>query len=293
MGEETVNSHEATPRAMLFSIYNAFVLGLILIIGMNFCIQGSLSCSTDDGCVLKGVFDDDGSQANQAYTIIWQQTVGTQATVFFLVITLIAIECSNCANLTSAARMIYSFARDGGLPFSKTFYHIDNYFGGPVRAVWLAIFIAFCFGIPGLFNSTVLEALFSLTATGLYASYIIPIFLRITIAKDTFKQGEWNLGDWSITFGWISVVWGLFMIFVLCLPNVYPIAYSNLNYSPVALGMILLYAVVTWYVDARYWFKGADTPSLLRDNSTNLMTHSDVEISGKLSEYEKNLRIGE
>jgi hypothetical protein len=74
---------------------------------------------------------------------------------------------------------------------------------------------------------------------------------------------------------------------------VYPIAYSNLNYSPVALGMILLYALVTWYVDARYWFKGADTPSLLRDNSINLIAHSDVEISGKLSEYEKHLRIGE
>lgn len=103
---------------------------------MNFCIQGSLSCKTDDGCVLKGVFDDDGSQANQAYTLIWKESVGSNATVFFLVLTLIAIECSNCANLTSAARMIYAFARDGGIPFSKTLYHIDPYFGGPVRVLY-------------------------------------------------------------------------------------------------------------------------------------------------------------
>lgn len=187
VAEETTHSHNSTPWAMILAVVNALVLGFVLIVGMNFCIQdiSSLVVSTDD----------DGSGPNQAYTILWQQTVGDTGAIAFLFITLVAIECSNCANLTSAARMLYSFSRDGALPFSKVWYNIDPRFGGPVRAIWLCLLISFILGLPGLYSSTVLGALFSLTATGLYASYVIPIGLRVTVARDTFKPAEFNLGE--------------------------------------------------------------------------------------------------
>ena len=104
---------------------------------------------------------------------------------------------------------------------------------------------------------TVLNALFSLTATGLYASYIIPILLRITVARHSFAAAEWNLGSLSVPAGCVSFVWGLLMIIVLCLPSVYPVKMSNLNYSPLCLGIVLVYALAAWYLDARRWFKGA------------------------------------
>jgi amino acid transporter len=39
LAEETTESHTSTPYAMLYSVYNALFLGLVLIIGMNFAIQ--------------------------------------------------------------------------------------------------------------------------------------------------------------------------------------------------------------------------------------------------------------
>lgn len=89
---------------------------------------------------------------------------------------------------------VYSFARDGGLPYSKYMYNMNKELGCPLRAIWLCVVIAFILGLPGLINSSALSALFSLTATGLYSSYLIPILLRITVAKSTFKQAEFNLG---------------------------------------------------------------------------------------------------
>ena len=59
---------------------NAFFLGIILILGMNFCIQDYSS-----------LFDDSGQSA--AYTKLWIQTVGSVGTAIFLTITLVAIEC--------------------------------------------------------------------------------------------------------------------------------------------------------------------------------------------------------
>ena len=186
VAEETTHSYNAAPFGMIGAVINALILGLLLIIGMNFCIQ--------DISLLTGVTDDDGSGAGQAYTILWEQTVGKNATIFFLLITLVAIECSNCANLTSAARMIYAFARDNAIPFSSYFHYVDPKLYSPVRAIWLALVISFILALPGFANSSVLQALFSLTATGLYSSYIIPVFLRITVARNDFQPAEFNLG---------------------------------------------------------------------------------------------------
>lgn len=111
-------------------------------------------------------------------------------------------------------------------------------------------------GIPGLTNPTVLGALFSLTATGLYSSYLIPILLRVTVSRESFQPAEFNLGKYSIPMGWISVLWCLFMIIVLCLPQDTPITQNNMNYSPIALGFVLVGAWFSWMVSARNWFKG-------------------------------------
>jgi amino acid transporter len=91
--EETTNSHESTPWAMLMSVVNCIVLGLVLIIGMNACIT-DISYLTDRN-------NDVG-----AATLLWQDTVGDRLTLFFQVITFVGIECSNCANLTSCSRMV-------------------------------------------------------------------------------------------------------------------------------------------------------------------------------------------
>jgi amino acid transporter len=112
-------------------------------------------------------------------------------------------------------------------------------------------------GIPGLTNPTALGALFSLTATGLYTSYLIPILLRVTVSRDSFQPAEFSLGKYSVPMGIISVTWASFMIITLCLPQDAPITINNMNYSPIALGIVLISAFFSWIVSARHWFKGA------------------------------------
>ena len=133
------------------------------------------------------------------------------------IIALIAIECSNCANLTSASRMMYAFSRDGGLPCSGFFYNIDKRVGGPVRAIWFVVLASFALALPSLGSNTVLSALFSLTATGLYSSYLIPVFLRLTVGRASFTPSSWSLGRFSLPAAAVSVAWCVFMTAVLCL----------------------------------------------------------------------------
>jgi hypothetical protein len=122
--------------------------------------------------------------------------------------------------------------------------------------VLLSVFLAFLLCVPGIWNSAVLGALFSLTATGLYASYIIPIFLRATVARNSFKpSAEFNLGCLSIPFAIFAVPWGLLMIALLSLPSNAPVGINNFNYAPIMLAIVLAYALVVWECSAKNWFK--------------------------------------
>ena len=134
--------------------------------------------------------------------------------------------------------------------------------------------------LPSLANQTALGALFSLTATGLYCSYLIPILLRVTVARKTFSQPtEFNLGRWSVPAGCFSVLWATFMVVIVCLPQQSTVQTANtLNYSPIMLGGVLLFAWTWWLVSARHWFKGADVV-LLADSEGGSGGRGDLEVA--------------
>jgi len=48
-----------------------------------------------------------------------------------------------------SSRQAFAFARDGALPFSKFFYHVDSWSGSPVRTVWLVCGAALPLGLLG------------------------------------------------------------------------------------------------------------------------------------------------
>ncbi|WWC67792.1 uncharacterized protein I206_101705 [Kwoniella pini CBS 10737] len=52
-----------------------------------------------------------------------------------------------------SSRQAFAFARDGALPFSKYWHHVDSWTGTPVRTVWLVVGCAMplgalCFADP-------------------------------------------------------------------------------------------------------------------------------------------------
>ena len=79
------------------------------------------------------------------------------------------------------------------------------------------------------------------------------------------------------------------MISILCLPQVHPETINNLNYSPLALGCILIYALISWSLSARYWFKGAIINKqlmeiALKNNAAedNIQIDDEIQVSNEL-----------
>jgi hypothetical protein len=72
-----------------------------------------------------------------------------------------------------------------------------------------------------------------------------------------WEPGRWNLGRWSPIVGWVGVIWVVVaVLFMLPEAAFGSIGWDNLNYAPIAVGVVLLFAGGYWFISARKWFKG-------------------------------------
>jgi len=135
------------------------------------------------------------------------------------------------------------------------FHKVDQRFQSPVRTVWLAVFLAFCLGLPSLGSSVALTAATSIATSGLYISYGIPIAIRLWEHK-TFVKGPFHLGKFSLPIAAIAVAYIMFITIVFILPELTPVNSQTLNYTVVACGAIAIFSSAYWLISARKWFKG-------------------------------------
>ena len=107
--------------------------------------------------------------------------------------------------------MIWSFARDNGLPGSKILSKVSRRTGTPMFAITFACVFAFCLGLPLLKSTVAFTAVVSISTIGLYISYGLPILCRLTFGRGTFERGPFSLGRFSDPIGWIAVTWVAFI----------------------------------------------------------------------------------
>lgn len=146
---------------------------------------------------------------------------------------------TGAAQGVDASRVVFAFARDGALPGSRFWRKINPYTQTPVNAVWLVMVVSGIAGVLGfslaaftslagcVVDSCDLHPRHSFTiflshsaaVIGLYLSYTVPIFLRITSGRDKLVPGPFSLGRWYLPIGIIAVAWVSFIIVLLLFPG--------------------------------------------------------------------------
>ncbi|KAF9090432.1 hypothetical protein BGX29_011489 [Mortierella sp. GBA35] len=161
------------------------------------------------------------------------------------------------ATVAANSRMLYAFARDGGLPFSPYWIVLNKRTQMPLRLVWMSVVVIIILALPALGSVAVLSAISGISIIGFTTSYAIPILLRITVGADEFIQREFNLGRWSKPIGWVACIWTAFIFIIFNLPQSYPVVdMETFNYTPAAVGFLLIFTTASWFLSARHWFKG-------------------------------------
>jgi amino acid transporter len=184
--EETVDPHRNVPRGIVRSVLVSGVAGWIMLAAI-------VLAAPDLGvCASKG---DEG--------VLWiVGEVAPQPLQTMLYVGLIAaMYLCGLATLTSASRLTYAFARDGGLPLSRALRRIGKH-QTPFVAIWTSAAAATLFAVCIAY-----ETIAAVCAGFLYIAYVLPIALGLVAYDRTWtRMGPWHIGGWYRPLAVVSVL---------------------------------------------------------------------------------------
>ncbi|KAF9507565.1 hypothetical protein BS47DRAFT_1366561 [Hydnum rufescens UP504] len=135
------------------------------------------------------------------------------------------------------------------------------------------ILTATCAPLLGLLAFTgpaAIGAIFSVPVVGMYDAYSIPIVARFAFrSTNNFQSGPFHVGRWGLPVAIIAVSFMSFISVAFLFPTTAQTTASNMNYSVVLIGGVLLGSVV-WYFFPKYggvhWFKGPVPTIVIADD---------------------------
>ncbi|PBK72426.1 amino acid transporter [Armillaria solidipes] len=241
ISEEVSGADIAAPVAIITAVAGTAGLGWILLIATSFAIPSVADLLATElplpmGQVFLDVLGKRGMLAIWSFIIVVQYVTGA-------------------AQGVDASRVVFAFARDNALPGSRWWKKINSRTQTPVNAAWLVMVFAGICGLLG-FSETALTSLAGASVIGLYTSYIVPIFLRITSGRNNVVPGPFTLGRWAIPIGTVAVSWVTFIVVLLLFPTGQHTTAQDMNYAIVLIAAVFIFATVSWVTSAHKWFHG-------------------------------------
>jgi amino acid transporter len=175
VSEETKQAAIETPRGIIRSVVVSAIAGWLMLASFVIACPDTAEAAR---------------QGPNALLWILQQVLPSWLVGLFLIGIAMAQFFCGLATVTSASRMVFAFARDGGLPASKWLQQVGRW-QTPDRAVWLVATFAVLFSVwtPVYSTITMVSVIF------LYISYVIPSFLGwIAYGKRWKQMGPWQVG---------------------------------------------------------------------------------------------------
>lgn len=227
MSEELPSPARYVPIAMVGSVAVNGVLGFVYCIVLLFCL----------GDLNELLATTTGFPFIQLFLNATKSRAG--ASVLSLIVSLMAVAGAS-AGLTSTSRTAWAFARDGGMPYSKYFAHLDSKRQIPVRMCVLLTVLQALLGLIYVGNSTAFNAVLSMSILGMYASYTLPIaymlvFGRAPSSHHAVRFGPFRLGKWGVAVNIIALLWALLAMIFSMFPSFQPVTAANMNYSSVVM----------------------------------------------------------
>lgn len=158
---------------------------------------------------------------------------GKLKSILYLAILVSQFLCG-LATVTSASRMIFAFARDGGLPASGALRKVHATLRSPVTAIWTAAVISVLFTLYTPAYTTIV----SVTVIFIFISCGMPAVLGgLAYGNSWTSMGPWDLGP---VFRLVAVL-VVFVTALILFLGVQPPNDATLN---ITLGFLLITAVV-------------------------------------------------
>ncbi|KAF1816260.1 GABA permease [Eremomyces bilateralis CBS 781.70] len=281
MTEELMEPRRQAPHAIIWSVCIGAFTGFIFLVSLCFCM-GDIEATANSvtGSPLIQIFyDSTGSKA------------GAGGLTSLIVV--IVVFCANSL-LAEGSRAVWAFSRDRGLPFSGVFSRVSSTSKIPVNAILLTMVVQAAFNAIYFGNLTGFETVITISTEGFYVSYALPMIARLLSVvlhgtPEVIFDGPFRLPRaLSIFLNVAALVYVLFGVITFNLPTVSPVDADNMNYTPAAIGAIMLIAGVNWFWlqrGKREGFRGPDEGRVMSVIEGSALEPSQVVASDSATEH--------
>jgi amino acid transporter len=232
--EETRDAARSVPRGKLQAVFWSGLAGYIMVCSFVLAMP-----SVEEGAAQGfGVFP---------WLMAQSPMPGLLRAILLIGIVVANYLCA-LAGLTSCSRMMYAFARDGGLPASGALRTVSAVYRTPVVAIWVSAALALA--------ATLYADAFVVLSTGcavfLYVSYVMPVAAGLLAEGRTWrKKGPFNLGGLSRLVAVLAVIGGLILAWVGFQPPNERVLYLTIG--------LLVVMLLIWFSFERRRFEGPPT----------------------------------
>lgn len=228
--EETRGASVAVPKAIVFAVVSSSIFAWVLL-----------------ACIVMAIPDlrEGIRQGDKVFFFTMTQVLPKALCALLYLGCGIAQYLCGLATVTSASRMVYAFARDGGLPLSSHLRQVSARYLTPVKAIWTVAILSVGFASFSKVYSTIAVV----CTIFLYISYVLPIALGLSAYKRTWtKMGPWDIGGFFRLAATMSVIGCSGLILIGVQPP-----------NELALYLIVGFLVITgliWYLFEERRFQG-------------------------------------
>jgi amino acid transporter len=231
VSEETRDPRRTAPWGIFIAVVVSVVFGFLMLAAITLSIPDLAQATAFGDDALSGIF---------------KLRLGAAGGTGMVGLICGAMWLCGLASMTSASRMVYAFARDGGLPGHAFWARISPRFRTPANAIW-GLF-AFATLIAVLVKEY--SAVLSIAVIALYISYGLPIAGRLwaRLRDRGGEIGPWTLGRFSTPVAAVAVLW----IAAICVVFILPPNEQAGQMLAGVLGVLLL----IWFGWSRRHFEG-------------------------------------
>lgn len=225
LAEEVPNPSRTIPRAMRMTMYVGGAAAMFACLTLILAIK-------DIGAVISG------QDTDPVWTILTSNFGETGARAIVLVILVSFLSCVLSLQ-AAASRLIFSFARDGMLPASKTLARVSSAHVPSVALVICGIVPAMV-AVAGYFLTNAVAVVVSFAVAGIYLAFQMVVFAALVARLRGWKpSGPFNLGAWGMPVTIAGLVYGVTAIVNLAWPRMPDTGWYE-NYAVILTSIIVL-----------------------------------------------------
>ncbi|OAG08777.1 amino acid transporter, partial [Paraphaeosphaeria sporulosa] len=232
ISEEMPSPGRGVPQVMNVTVWIGLFSSVPLIIALLFCITDLDAITSSPLPSLEIIFQATGSRTSTAILSVW--------------LLVVYIMCLSAQFLT-VGRLAWAFARDGGLPCSGYFSHVDEKREFPMRTTSTAFVFVCLYGLLYFASTTAFNSIVTSAVLFLIISYVVPQGILLVQGRKKLPPRWLRLGYIGYFCNGFSILWIVILGVCVCIPPQLPVELNSMNYTSVSVVGLLTIIMMFWF----------------------------------------------